>query len=173
MVRHMIATSPGQSRVPRAAFAIVEAMERRLYWGTSLPPAPDDPLNAPGTYNLAATVGPTLQKLRTGKTASIVALGDSLTFRENSAYLPFFSADLRGEYGNGGYGYQGFSYQTFAGFNAADTAWVNRGLVNQDTDPHHSLDGLWAQSSSPPFHWPDQPVFDSAYLDAQSPHVQI
>src|SRR5437763_1575805 len=112
--------SPGRAR------ARVEIVERRvLLSAAAAGPTPFDTTTQPPlTANLAAAVAPALQKLRSGASAKIVLLGDSLSVRGDGAYLPYFTADVQSEYGNGGAGYQGFSFQTDGGFNGAETAWA-------------------------------------------------
>ncbi|MBC7833481.1 MAG: hypothetical protein H7Y88_00065 [Phycisphaerales bacterium] len=108
---------------------------------------------------IAESLGDTKVALAAGEQARILVIGDSLTMNEG-AWLPVFRAHMQATYGNAGHGYQGCSLWTGGGFNAG---WV-QGMVNQDTAPHHSLDGLWVSSSSHPF----PPVATNAHVDVRA-----
>ncbi len=95
------------------------------------------------SHNLATAFADTKAKLAAGNEAvDIMIIGDSLSVRTGT-YTPFFRSKLQQLYGDAGYGYQGFSVWTGARFN---TGWTN-GIINGDTPPHHSLDGLWSEST--------------------------
>lgn len=81
--------------------------------------------------------------MQSGGVGSIAVIGDSLSFRPGSWLYPFEDA-LQSTYGNAGAGYEGFSFQTGGGF---DAGWT-MGLINTDTAPHQSLDGLWGSTSA-------------------------
>lgn len=95
------------------------------------------------SLNLPSTFDPLKTKLASGQTGNVVVIGDSLSFRPGSWLYPFQAA-VQSSYGNAGAGYQGMSLWTGGGF---DAGW-NNGQVNQDTAPHHSLDGLWASTNA-------------------------
>lgn len=101
-------------------------------------------------------------KLADGKVATITFLGDSLTFREDS-YLPVFRRLMQEKYGDAGAGYQPFSLWTGGGL---DAGW-NYGVINWDSPPHHSIDGLWAEFLKP------VDVYYSASLTARSDLVRL
>lgn len=116
----------------------------------------------PLSLNLADSFAPAKAALAQGQVADILVLGDSLSVRQGS-YLPYLTADLQTVYGNAGGGYQGMSWWTGGGFNSG---WV-KGFINQDTPPHHTLDGLWASWEGP------AGQFNSAFLTARSDHVTL
>ncbi|MCC7408694.1 MAG: hypothetical protein IT442_11530 [Phycisphaeraceae bacterium] len=116
------------------------------------------------SLNLASSFAPVKAKLAAGQQADILILGDSLSVTQYS-YLPILTQSLQNFYGNGGAGWQGFSVWTGAGFT---NGWT-RGMINQDTIPHHSLDGLWAEGSLPPY----PPIATVATFTARSSHVQL
>lgn len=72
-----------------------------------------------------------------------IFLGDSLTLREGTFYDPLRSS-IQARLGSGGPGWQSCSVWTGWGF---DPGWV-RGQINDDSVPHLSTDGLWAQMAS-------------------------
>lgn len=73
-------------------------------------------------------------------------VGDSLTLRDGSFFAPL-RASIQTRLGNAGSGWQSFSVWTGCGF---DPGWT-RGIINEDTPPHRSLDGLWAETSGTPW----------------------
>ncbi len=115
------------------------------------------PAMAVTDLNLNETFADIRQQIANSEPADILVLGDSLSFREGS-YLPYLRDMMQSEFGDAGYGYQAFSVWSGAGFNQgsdpADPAWT-LGLINQDTEPHLGLDGLWAASTAP---LPDGPT---------------
>ncbi|GEM_PF-1115824 len=76
--------------------------------------------------------------------ASILCLGDSLTFREGG-FCDNFKPQIQALYGNAGWGYQGMSIWT--GVVDLYDGW-DRGRINADSMPNRSLDGLWLSSYS-------------------------
>jgi hypothetical protein len=96
---------------------------------------PSQPLSA----NLSVW-DPIEARLQADEQANILVLGDSLSYKGWS--FPFRD-QLHSLYGSSGVGYQGLSRQTDAGF---EPGWTE-GLINFDTDPHSSLDGLWGEST--------------------------
>lgn len=111
--------------------------------------------------NLQETFAPTRQRIESGQGADLMFLGDSISFKDGS-YLPPLRSLMQFYYGNGGYGYQGFSLWSGAGFNGVNStppAWT-LGMVNDDTPPYHSLDGLWATANSPLPAFPYNARFD-------------
>ncbi len=71
---------------------------------------------------------------------SIVCLGDSLTFRPGALYDGLRHLIIN-RYGDGGVGYRGCSI--WSGALLSNTAWL-RGVINSDSSPYYSLDGMWA-----------------------------
>ncbi|MCC7205056.1 MAG: hypothetical protein IT441_08245 [Phycisphaeraceae bacterium] len=116
------------------------------------------------SLNLADSFAPVKAKLAAGQQADIMVLGDSLSLTQYS-YLPLFTQSLQTLYGNGGAGWQGFSVWTGAGFT---NGWT-RGMINQDTIPHRSLDGLWAEGYLPPY----PPIHTVATFTARSSRVRL
>lgn len=114
--------------------------------------------------NLDQTLDPIRAQLGAGQTVSILVLGDSLTFRDNTWY-GFFNASLRAAFGDAGDGYQGFSLWTGAGIGEG---WSG-GLINSDATPHHSLDGLWSSTSAGPF----PPLHSGSVFHARSASVRL
>ncbi|MCC7145124.1 MAG: hypothetical protein IT443_01620 [Phycisphaeraceae bacterium] len=112
------------------------------------------------SLNLAESLADTKAKLAAhAGVTNILALGDSLTYQSQS-WLPVFRGLMAAEHGNAGAGYQGFSLWTGGGFNAGWTM----GRINQDTIPHHSLDGLWAGAET---------AGRTAYLDAWEGSIEL
>ncbi|HEX2836673.1 MAG TPA: GDSL-type esterase/lipase family protein [Phycisphaerales bacterium] len=89
--------------------------------------------------NLTAAYADTKLAMQNGA-GSIVCIGDSLTFRPG-AFFENFRPLIANRYGDGGLGYRGCSIWT--GALLSTTAW-NRGVINTDVQPFHSLDGMWA-----------------------------
>ncbi|MCC7205260.1 MAG: SGNH/GDSL hydrolase family protein [Phycisphaeraceae bacterium] len=116
---------------------------------------------AAASLNLAEAFSEIKAKLADGDQgpATIMALGDSLTFQDTS-WVPVFRTLVQQEFGNAGLGYQAFSRWTGGGFNPG---WVE-GRINQDTSPHSSLDGLWMSTSL---------AGRTAFLDAWSPSIEL
>jgi hypothetical protein len=94
----------------------------------------------PLKLNLAASFAPAKAKIAAGGQADIMMIGDSLEFN----VLPYFQQDMHGHYGDAGAGYQGFSLWSGAG---QDAGWT-QGVINLDSDPHMSLDGLWSSTTA-------------------------
>lgn len=114
--------------------------------------APPDPGDA--VMNLEDALADTVGMLRGGQPADVLVLGDSLSFKPNSSYLPDFRTLMQAEYGNGGPGYQHFAgAPTFSGN-------YTPGALNGDNAPHHAIDGLWMRSNA---------TLGYAYLDPAGP----
>ncbi len=92
--------------------------------------------------------------------ADIICIGDSLTYRPGGMHGALRTL-MHDAYGDGGAGYQAFSVWTGAGVNPG---W-DRGLINADVPPHHSLDGMWIS-------W-NGTGSTSAFLDAWSPISKV
>jgi lysophospholipase L1-like esterase len=92
---------------------------------------------APYHTNLSPALAPFEQEPRA------LFVGDSLTLRDGSFFAPL-RASIQSRLGNAGSGWQSFSLWTGCGF---DPGWI-RGIINEDTPPHRSLDGLWAETST-------------------------
>jgi lysophospholipase L1-like esterase len=121
--------------------------------------------------NLARAFSDTKAALLRGKGADILFIGDSLSFSESlepgnqGSYLNYFRIEAQAAYGDGGAGYRGCRVWTGAAFNAG---WT-RGGINDDPPPHHSLDGLWAESSAEPF----PPTFTDGFMRATSSSIRM
>ncbi len=127
------------------------------------------PCYATPFLNLEQTFAAERQRLESGQGADFLFLGDSISFRDGS-YLPHLRSKMQFYFGDGGYGYQGFSLWTGAGFNGVNSdppAWT-LGQINDDSTPHHSLDGLWSSANSPlpvfPFNARFDPISQSMTL---------
>ena len=84
----------------------------------------------------------------------VVALGDSITFRDDSWCIDF-RRRMQAKYGDAGKGWQPMSVWTGAGMSGD---W-ERGLINEDTLPYRGLDGLWGRSTG----------FQNAFIDLREP----
>ena len=128
---------------------------------------------ATDALNLTDALSGVRSSMAAGQVGNVVVLGDSISFRDGSYLYPFRQM-LQNQYGDAGTGWQGMSLFTGAGFDSYGVAWANSGTINQDIAPYHSLDGLWATSSTGPYNPPSQPLpYTGAIVDAEDQHVQV
>ena len=113
---------------------------------------PTNDCDAP-TLNLERSLRQFYEEAAAGR-GVIVALGDSITYREDS-WCVDFRHRMQEKYGDAGRGWQPMSVWTGAGMSGD---W-ERGLIDEDTLPYRGLDGLWGRSTG----------FQNAFIDFREP----